>query len=76
MKAVALVLLVASGLMVRSFQALRAVPPGFQEPEEVLTLRLAVPSSEVPDVDEATMALQAVMDRMAMPSSALPGRQT
>jgi predicted permease len=64
--AMALVLLVASGLMVRSFQALRAVPPGFQEPEEVLTLRLAVPSSEVADVDEATMALQAVMDRMAM----------
>ena len=37
--ALALVLLVASGLMIRTFQALRKVNPGFVRPEEVLTLR-------------------------------------
>ena len=38
--ALALVLLVGSGLMIRTFQALRHVDPGFTSPEEVLTLRI------------------------------------
>lgn len=41
--AIALVLLVGSGLMIRSFLALRQVDPGFDRPEEVQTLRLAIP---------------------------------
>ena len=45
------VLLVGSGLMVRSFQAMRAVNPGFTNPEEVLTLRIAVPEALVADTD-------------------------
>ena len=50
-----LVLLVASGLMVRSFLSLRNTDPGFNNPETVLTLSLRVPSSEAPDaVDVAT----------------------
>jgi predicted permease len=40
--ALALILLVGSGLMLRSFQALRNVDPGFQ-PDGVLTLRLTLP---------------------------------
>jgi putative ABC transport system permease protein len=67
--AMALVLLVASGLMVRSFQALRTVPPGFENSEEVLTLRVAIPSSEVPDVDAATLMHQAILERVG----SLPG---
>jgi len=46
----AFVLLVGSGLMIRTFQALRQVNPGFQNPEEILTvritLRITVPGSE------------------------------
>ena len=38
--ALALVLLVSSGLMIRTFQALRHVPPGFSQPEHVQTLRI------------------------------------
>ena len=41
--ALAAVLLVASGLMVRTFIAIRDVPPGFQNPEEILTLRISIP---------------------------------
>jgi len=62
--ALALVLLVASGLMIRTFQALLAVPPGFENPQEVLTFRLAVPPSEVPDVDEATLTFQTILERI------------
>lgn len=47
--ALALVLLVASGLLIRSFQALEQVQPGFQRPEQVLTFRVSIPSAEVPD---------------------------
>ena len=53
--ALALVLLVGSGLMIRSFQALRSVDPGFANPEEVLTFRVAIPAAEMED--EAGVAL-------------------
>ena len=47
--ALALVLLVGSGLMIRSFQALRDVDPGFANPEEVLTFRVTIPSADIED---------------------------
>ena len=47
--ALAAVLLVASGLMVRTFLAIRDVPPGFVKPEEVLTLRISIPQALVSD---------------------------
>jgi len=67
--AMALVLLVASGLMVRSFRALLTVPPGFENAAEVLTVRVAVPPSEVPDVDAAVVTHQAILERIG----GLPG---
>jgi predicted permease len=63
--ALALVLLVASGLMLRSFQALLRVSPGFEGPEEVLTMRVAVPPTEEPDVDQATRIQQTILERIA-----------
>ncbi len=45
--ALALVLLIGSGLLVRSFQSLRSVEPGFSQPEQVLTLRLTIPLVDV-----------------------------
>jgi predicted permease len=47
--ALAAVLLVASGLMVRTFIAIRDVPPGFQNPEKILTMRISIPSAVVND---------------------------
>jgi putative ABC transport system permease protein len=38
--ALALILLVGSGLMIRSFQAIRSVEPGFARPEQVQTVRI------------------------------------
>jgi predicted permease len=47
--AMALVLLAASGLLLRSFQALSHVDPGFAHPEQVLTFRVAIPEALVPE---------------------------
>ena len=47
--ALAAVLLVASGLMVRTFLSIRDVPPGFVRPEEVLTFRVSIPQAVVAD---------------------------
>ena len=44
----ALVLLIGSGLMFRSFMALMAVDPGFEQ-EGILAVQLAVPTAEVED---------------------------
>ena len=67
--ALALLLLVGSGLMIRSFQALRNVDPGFRGPEEALLVRLSIPSSEVEDAREVTQTHDLLSQRLA----ALPG---
>ncbi len=67
--ALALVLLAGSGLMVRSFQALRAVEPGFEDPEGVLTFRVTIPEAEVEEPAEAARVHQEIRRRLA----ALPG---
>jgi predicted permease len=67
--ALALVLLVGSGLMIRSFQALRSVQPGFSEPERVQTMRIAIPPAQVKDPEAVTRMQQAILDQVA----AIPG---
>ena len=48
--ALALVLLVSSGLMIRTFEALRAVEPGFAAPESLQTFRIDIPEPLEPDL--------------------------
>lgn len=67
--ALALVLLAGSGLMIRSFQALRAVDPGFTAPEEVLTFRVAIPTAEIEPSLEVAQAHQGILRAL----EALPG---
>jgi putative ABC transport system permease protein len=62
----AVVLLVASGLMVRTFQAMRHVNPGFVNSGEVLTLRVSIPSSLVPDPEAVTRTQEQIADRIAL----------
>jgi len=66
--ALALILLVASGLMVRSFQKLRALDPGFST-TAALTFSIGLPNREYSTRVEAVAVHQAIVDRL----SALPG---
>ncbi len=47
--ALAVVLLVASGLMIRTFEAMRHVNPGYTNPAQLITFRVAIPESIASD---------------------------
>jgi predicted permease len=66
--ALALVLLVASGLMLRSFQKLRAVDPGFNA-TSALTFGIGFPRSSYPERARLVATHRAIVNRL----SALPG---
>ncbi len=63
--ALALVLLISSGLMIRTFEALRRVEPGFTRPEEVLTLRVSIPEAQVKDPERAVRMDNEILTRIA-----------
>jgi predicted permease len=67
--ALALVLLVGSGLMIRTFEALRNVEPGFTEPERIQTVRVAVPYAQVPEGVRVVRMHNDILDKIA----AIPG---
>ncbi len=66
--ALALILLVGSGLMVRSFAALRQVDPGF-DATDLLTLRVSLPDAEYATAEERAAFFDAALERVR----ALPG---
>ena len=59
----ALMLLVGSGLMLRSFVALRSVDPGF-DGEGVMTVRLTVPSAEISGAAETADFFRQLRERL------------
>ena len=65
----ALVLLIGSGLMIRTFQALRNVPPGFMHPEQVELLHISIPESLVKDPERVMRMENDMIDKLA----AIPG---
>ena len=65
----ALVLLVSSGLMIRTFQNLRKVQPGFTGAAQLQTVRVAIPQALVPEPERVTHMEQDIRDRLA----AIPG---
>jgi predicted permease len=67
--ALTLVLLVASGLMLRSFFALYAVDPGFGDPRNVLSFRIDAPYPTIEDGAEAARLHELIALRLA----AIPG---
>jgi predicted permease len=62
--ALALVLLVSSGLMVKSFQKLRAIDPGFN-PASTFTFGIGLPPRDYPTKEAAIAAHRRVLDSIA-----------
>ncbi|HLJ45270.1 MAG TPA: ABC transporter permease [Bryobacteraceae bacterium] len=65
----ALVLLICSGLMIRTFQAMRSVRPGFEQPDQVQTFRVVLPQTLIPKDEQVTRTEQAIAEKLA----AIPG---
>lgn len=67
--ALACTLLIAAGLMIRSFVSLHDVEAGFVRPEEVQTMRIMIPEPEVPELERVIQMQRGMLDRIA----AIPG---
>jgi len=61
----ALLLLIGSGLMIRTFQAIRRVHPGFNNPEELQTLLISIPRTAAPKDEELLQMEHNLVDRLA-----------
>ncbi len=70
--ALALVLLISSGLMIRTFQALRRVDPGFTQPQQIQTLRVSIPEAQVKQSELAAHMDNNILTNLA----AIPGVQS
>jgi len=67
--ALALVLLVGAGLLVRSFVALSAVKPGFTYPAQIQTVRLFIPEAQISEHERVAQTQAAILHELA----AIPG---
>jgi predicted permease len=67
--ALAVVLLIGSGLMIRTFQSLQRVQPGFRDPTEVQTVRIYIPETQVKEAVRVVRMEQEIEDKLA----AIPG---
>jgi predicted permease len=63
--ALALTLLVVSGLLIRTFVALRQVDPGFTRPEEVQTFVIAIPPGLISDPQHAARTFESVAEKLS-----------
>ena len=60
----ALVLVIGSGLMIRTFWALERQAPGFTRPEQVQILRIAIPGTEVKEPERVVRLQQAILEKL------------
>jgi len=67
--ALALVLLISSGLMIRTFRALTGVDPGFVAPSQVQTFRVDIPDTQVKEPDRVTRIQEEILHKI----EAVPG---
>jgi putative ABC transport system permease protein len=63
--ALALVLLISSGLMLRTFQNVRNVQPGFTNPSTIQSVSISLSAVDFPEPDRVTRAQQDLLDRLA-----------
>jgi predicted permease len=63
--ALALTLLIVSGLMIRTAIAMRQVDPGFTRPDEVQTFVVAIPASLISDPQQTARTFEGVAEQLA-----------
>jgi predicted permease len=63
--AMALVLLVSAGLMIRTFAALRKVDPGFTDPQHLQVMRISIPDSLIAEPERVTRTQNEILDKLA-----------
>jgi predicted permease len=61
----ALVLLISSGLMIRTVQALKRVQPGFTDPTQILTLHVSIPDAQAPKPEQVIRTYNNILDKIA-----------
>jgi predicted permease len=67
--AMALVLLVSAGLLIRTFAALQKVDPGFTDPQHLQALRISIPDSLIAKSERVTRTQNAILEKL----SVIPG---
>ena len=67
--ALALVLLISSGLMIRTFRALTGVDPGFVAPSQLQTFQIDIPNAEVKEPEKVTRLQEEILHKL----EAIPG---
>jgi predicted permease len=63
--AMALVLMVSAGLMIRTFEALRTVDPGFSDPQHLQLVRISIPDTLVADPERVARIQNEILDKLA-----------
>src|SRR5438270_74164 len=63
--AMALVLLMSAGLMIRTFAALRKIDPGFADPEHLQVLRISIPDSLIAASERVTRTQNAILEKLS-----------
>jgi predicted permease len=67
--ALALVLLICAGLMLRTFASLKTVAPGFTQAERIQSARIALPAVLAPNPDATVQVQRQILNKLA----AIPG---
>src|SRR5262249_49507929 len=67
--ALALVLLICSGLMIRTFRALTKVDPGFRDAAELQLFSIAIPEAQIKENDKVVRVEEEIMRKI----EAIPG---
>lgn len=67
--ALAMVLLIGSGLMLRTASALRQVRTGFTRPSQILTMQISMPDAEIPKQELALQSYYLILEKV----KAIPG---
>jgi predicted permease len=63
--AMAMVLLISAGLMIRTFAALRKIDPGFSDAQHFQVMRISIPDSLIREPEQVTRTQHAILNKLS-----------